>query len=57
MTHVYLTVAGRKQLLEQIRLATLELADVETRPPGTCAWRIQRRYIDGLEFLLDMEQI
>lgn len=39
---------------EQIDLAykELELIAKET-PPGNGAWRLQRRYIDGLEFAMD----
>ena len=40
---------------EQIDLAykELELIAQENPDPGTCKWRIQRRYIDGLEFAMD----
>jgi len=43
-----------KNMQEQIDLAYAELKRIEqTVLPGTGEWRIQRRYIDGLEFAQD----
>lgn len=42
-----------KKLQDQIDLAYRELEILHNEPPGSGAWRLQRRYIDGLEFAQD----
>jgi len=51
----YLTERGKRLLELQIISAKKELERLEKQSPGTGSWQIARRYIDGLEFLLDME--
>jgi hypothetical protein len=43
---------GRK-LQDQIDFAYKELGILKEDPPGSGAWRMQRRYIDGLEWALE----
>ena len=47
---------GRK-LQEQIDLAYRELEILKSEPPGSSAWRMQRRYIDGLEWAKEELQL
>ena len=51
----YLTKKGKKLLEKQIENANKKLDDISKKPIGTYAWRMQKRYIDGLEYILDME--
>lgn len=52
----YLTEKGEKLLFKQIKKANKQLDKLSKKPIGTFAWRMQKRYIDGLEYLLDMEK-
>lgn len=42
-----------KKLQDQIDFAYRELGILKEEPPGSGAWRMQRRYIDGLEWALE----
>lgn len=53
----YLTVDGKKRLEKQLHLAYHILNNISKKPTGTFAWRMHKRYIDGLEFLIDMEEL
>ena len=52
----YLTQNGIILLNRQLDSANKKLNRISIKYElGSCAWRNQKRYIDGLEFLLDME--
>lgn len=54
----YLTKEGYNLLKAQLELANKHLKRIELYlKPGKGIWRLQKRYIDGLEFLLDKECI
>lgn len=53
---LYLTKEGYDLLKSQIALANDWLKRIELNVKhGKGIWRLQKRYIDGLEFLLDRE--
>lgn len=52
----YLTIDGFNMLNLQLEKANKELNRIALEENiGNCLWRIQKRYIDGLEYLLDLE--
>lgn len=52
----YLTEEGKKALQEQIVFAQKDIDNAAQSWPGSGTWRAAKRYKDGLEFLLDMEE-
>jgi len=53
----YLTDDGLKLLFLQIEKSNKELERISREVEiGTGTWRMMRRYIDGLEYLIDMEE-
>lgn len=51
----YLTEEGRSLLQKQIIMARTELDHLSGVRPCTGLYRMQQRYIHGLQFLLEME--
>ena len=53
----YLTEEGKMALETQKRRVAKELIVAGKLPPGSYAYRLLKRYMDGLDYLLDLETV